>query len=1460
MPWSKFLRLFFVFNFLAAAAWAAEEDHTWSLSGSLAAGTSGNEIFIGVTNQTDISSFAIEVHFDTTLLEFEEYESSSDYLVGRAESVSPPSIMEFTGFVRMVLFAFTGSIVPGSGDVYKLSFKVKEGVEPGTQVTLQLTRKDSAVVLATQQFTVEERILPVEINSPQEGAAFEVKEGELLEIVFSITNQGDSLSSSGLNLPAGAELVADTILQWRPGQAAAGTYPLSVIFSNETGAADTVDLTINVEAANSPPVWPVDQDTLFTLREGETFSHVFQPPVDEDPGDIVLYSILNNPQGSEFNSLTLSFTWTPGFDDAGVYQFVLQGTDLQGARGSKLVTLVVENVGQPPQLISAADTVTGKEGELLSFTLGAYDPDGQRVVVTAENLPAGASFMDPVFSWPEPTEGQYTVIFVATDPDSLKDSTAVTIVVQGVNHPPVFAAVPDTSVDAGTALEITLSATDPDGDPVTFALVVTGADNILTRGASFVGNVFNWTPQAGDIGPNIVTFLAQDPEGLTDRITVTITVIGRNITPPPEFAAFQDQEIEEGQEFVFDLPLVDPALEGLRFWAINLPTGALLDSTTGRFTWTPGLTQSGTYQVTFGVSDGSFQDIEVLTIKVKEKDVPPVLASVGDKTVNENELLKFNLQAVDESGETFTFDADGLPAGASVFPQGLFKFRPGFDQAGSYSITFVVTDASGNTDEETITLTVLDVNRRPELVVSNQQVSENVKLSFTVTATDPDNDPLSFAADSLPAGASFDPATRVFDWTPNQEQSGNYRVLFTASDGKDNGTDSAWVVISVGDVNRPPVVDPVGDQIVAEGESLSFQIIASDPDSEDQVTLKISGLPEGYQVSSSGTNPVTVTVQLSPGYRQEGLYQVSVTASDDDLQNPLSVTSRFNLEVLDTDVAPSFKGALAGPGDLEVSVAEGGLLEIVVEAEDLGGDALSYSVTGLPRNATADFTSSQKKIIFTPDFTQAGVTQFEVIASDGGQSVSKTVKVTVVDVNQMPRVDQIEDQSVQEGDVITFEVTAFDPDGDSVTVFTAGRVPFLTAGDNPPAYIRDGNVFVFDTEPLPKDQQIESAVFVFWAEDTRGGTSDTVQVEIAVVRSDSTQISDLAGGGDSTTIDPAGLGLDGKIVNNGTTTLSGTIRFSEKSGFPDQVFVPTLLASADTPVKSSRKGVYTFLAGDLVSQFYGMRRGWGLDLTGIQNPTTQQLPTGVEVTVTLRYFDEDLPTEIPNFTEKWLSVFGYDALQGTWVQIQGAVLDTINNTATFLASDTKITDYTIGAVLDVVAPLITDLQVSAGNFRVSSSGVDTLYDLGGQYELRVNITDDEIVSPTNAKLYYAVGEGEFKELQLNRASGNLYTATIQEGALASGTVIRYYVAAQDSMNLVTLPPGAPADFYELVLLEYTLQPGDVDGSGVINIFDLLSLLKVLGGSQPASIGSDVNGSGKTDIFDLLALLKILAGS
>lgn len=1464
------LRLFLLLSvFSVTAAFAQTTSGTWSMRGDFyGPGSTGNELYVAVSNTVTLESATIEVHFDNTVVEMQ----SGYEILGRAVGMNVLA-GAITTRQRYVLVAVdtiaSRGIVAGNGDILRVPFNVKSTVASGAVTTLTLTGQNGTPVLATLNVTLEGApVQAVNIVSPENNSRFEVDEGRQLSLLFRVENEGETLTVDAGTLPAGARMVSDTLFQWTPAHDQSGIYNLRLIYSNETGAADTVNFTITVNDRNQSPVWPAQADTI-RIPEGQALSHSFTPAVDPDPLDLITYTALNLPAGAQFTGAAVLLSWTPPFGSAGTYQFSLVATDNKGARASRVFTLIVEKVNRKPSLSTAGRSISVTELDEVRFSVSASDPDGDPVQISVLSLPAGAAFNGVVFGWRNPPAGNHEVTFIGRDPGGLADTLNVAISVAAFNYAPRFVALRDTSVEAGQALQITFQATDQNQqDVLTYSIRPRAGTSILNRGATLAGATLSWTPTASDIGPNIVLVRVTDDKGAYDEGQITITVTGRNIVSPPAFRALADQTLTEGEAFLFDLPLVDPGLTGLRFWADNRPQGATLDSLTGRFRWTPNLRQSGSYTVTFGVTDGNFQDTKKMLLIVAEKDVPPVLSRIGNLTVREGELLRVKLSAADSSGEAVSFSAQGLPTGAEFFPQGLLLFRPGYNQSGPYQVTFIVTDLSGNTDSETVTLTVQDVNRRPKFSeVDAQTVSEGALLSFEVEAEDPDGDALVYAAADLPSGAQFNSQTRTFSWTPSFGQSGNYTVLFTASDGKTGGTDSASVVISVGDVNRPPRIDPVGDQTVAEGATLSFGVVASDPDAANNITISAQGLPAGATTTQSGTNPATLTVSLTPGYTQAGVYNVVFTATDNNPVQPLSVRRTVRLEVTDTDVAPAFTGVLAGTADSVVmSVSEGQRLEFEVSAGDPGGDQLSYAIISAPRNASAQLGSAPRRVTFNPDYDQSGRHEIALMVTDGRHEVLKTVVVNVAEVNRPPRVPAIADQKVNEGEIITFAVDATDADGDSITVFTAGRVPFLTAGTPPPARIRDGNVFLFDTALLPANQPIESAVFQFWAVDSRGGVSDTVNVEIAVVRADSANVPEVQPNTDYDVLQSllAALSMERiRIRNRGLGNISSfRLRFRNTSGFLQNMRRPSLASDSDDPdgkVKADRPGVYSFLAADLVSDFYGIRRGWGLDLTSLATSGATSFPAGVSPTITLTYFDEDLPTEVPNFTESRLSVFGYDAIQGIWVMMDSVQVDTLANKASFVPTDPRISDYTIGAVLDVVAPQITNLRVSSAAGTITPAPVDSVFGLDGNYQVRVNITDDEVVSETSARLYYSIDGGPFTDIGFTRQPGNLFVAQIQAGAQVAGTVIGYYIVVQDNMNVVTLPAGAPQNTYSLKLLEQTQVPGDIDGNDKIDIFDLLALLRVLGGSQPASFVSDVNSDGKTDIFDLLALLRLLAG-
>jgi hypothetical protein len=230
---------------------------------------------------------------------------------------------------------------------------------------------------------------------------------------------------------------------------------------------------------------------------------------------------------------------------------------------------------------------------------------------------------------------------------------------------------------------------------------------------------------------------------------------------------------------------------------------------------------------------------------------PPVLDMIGNQTVDEDVLLEVILTASDpDDGDSWSFSMSGGPAGASLDDNfdgtATFSWRPTFDQAGSYPLTFTVTDNGipVESDSELITITVDDVNRPPVLSpIGNQSVNENTLLSILLTASDGDGNNLNFAVDTipsgpLPSGSSFvdhNNGTATFSWTPVFGQAGSYPLNFTVSDnGVPVAIDSEAITITVTSVITdvtPPVVTAPANILVAatdaNGTAASVAAIAA---------------------------------------------------------------------------------------------------------------------------------------------------------------------------------------------------------------------------------------------------------------------------------------------------------------------------------------------------------------------------------------------------------------------------------------------------------------------------------------------------------------------------------------------------------------------------------------------------------------------------------------------------------
>ena len=127
------------------------------------------------------------------------------------------------------------------------------------------------------------------------------------------------------------------------------------------------------------------------------------------------------------------------------------------------------------------------------------------------------------------------------------------------------------------------------------------------------------------------------------------------------------------------------------------------------------------------------------------------------------------------------------------------------------------------------------VNQPPVLAeIGNRTIDEGSLLDFLITATDADaGQTLSYALDAgSPPGAAIDPQTGRFTWTPQEAHGpGNFTIFVRVTDnGSPSFSDLASFVLTVNEANNAPVLAPIGNKTVDEGDLVTFTASATDGD------------------------------------------------------------------------------------------------------------------------------------------------------------------------------------------------------------------------------------------------------------------------------------------------------------------------------------------------------------------------------------------------------------------------------------------------------------------------------------------------------------------------------------------------------------------------------------------------------------------------------------------------------
>jgi hypothetical protein len=564
------------------------------------------------------------------------------------------------------------------------------------------------------------------------------------------------------------------------------------------------------------------------------------------------------------------------------------------------------------------------------------------------------------------------------------------------------------------------------------------------RGCAYVFpyNGSTWTEQSRlgypgtDTRRNFSDSLATDGSTLAvgaSRFFATDTgaVYFYNLSNTGPVADSQSVSTNEDTSKSITLAATDAENDPLSYVIVDNPDHGALSGVAPAFTYTPAANYNGSDSFTFKANDGTADsNIATVSITVNAINDPPVLNSIGNKTVSEGSALSFTATAKDPDN-SLTFSLSGsIPDGAAITGGGLFTWTPAEEQGpGDYDITVLVTEngAPPLNDSETITIHVLEVNSPPALdLITEKTINEGELLSFTAKAYD-DDIPANTLVFSLDGGAPEGAAITsggLFTWTPSEAQGpGNYGITVHVQDDSEAPLSDAMTFwVQVNEVNRPPALRAITDKTINEGAELSFSAVARDFDLPDNIlTFTLAaGAPDGAAISADGLLTWTPTEAQGPGD-----YSITIVVTDDNAE-PLSDSDTFIVRVNEVNSPP----VLDEIGDKSVNEGEALSFTATANDADIPTNTLTFSLeSGAPEGAAI---SADGLFTWTPTEAQGpGDYSITVVVTDNGVPAltnDGTISVRVNEVNNAPALGNIGDKSIAWGNVLTIALSASDQD------------------------------------------------------------------------------------------------------------------------------------------------------------------------------------------------------------------------------------------------------------------------------------------------------------------------------------------------------------------------------------------------------------------------------------------------
>ena len=755
--------------------------------------------------------------------------------------------------------------------------------------------------------------------------------------------------------------------------------------------------TLRCTPSNTRPVADAGPDQ--TTRIGDVVTLDGTGSTDAD-GDALSYTwTLRGPSGSgavlsDPHAVQPTFT----VDQSGAYTARLVVNDGQLNSRPDAVAITTENA---PPVADAGPDQTSRIGDLVTLDGGgSHDVDGDALTYHwSLTVPTGsrAALSDPSAVKPTFTIDQLgTYIARLVVNDGRADSESDEVVVSTENSPPVADAGPDQTARVGATVTLDGSgSSDADGDPLTFEWslleVPSGSAATLSDPSAVHPTLVLDRP-----GVYVAQLLVSD--GVAEH-SDTVTITTEN--SPPVANAGPDQSGRVGTTITLDgSGSSDVDGDALTYtWSLtDRPAGsgaALSDPHAIQPHFE--LDRPGHYVAQLRVSDGTAESSD--TVEIATVNSPPVADAGPDQTVAVGATVTLDGDGshdVDGDALTYEWALLNTPTDSIATLSDPTAVRPSFvaDLPGTYLLQLIVHDGTEASAPDSVEVTT--ENSRPVADAGpdqQKQVGDTVTVDGTASR-DADGDPLTYRWSLIDRPLN---STVTLSYpTPAQARfvpdlAGDYVAQLIVNDGTlDSVPDTALVTVTdLTPSNNPPTITSTAIEQASVDQLYQYQVTATDPDAGDVLRYALPVKPEGMTIGTT-----TGLIGWTPTLAQAGEHEVRVEVSD---QGGLSAAQAFKITVA---VATTNQAPQVSAGDPQtITLPDSASLSGTVTDDGLPDPPGALTVTW----SKDDSSTGAGTVTFDPPnamqttatFSAAGTYVLKLTASDGDQSASDTVTVTV---------------------------------------------------------------------------------------------------------------------------------------------------------------------------------------------------------------------------------------------------------------------------------------------------------------------------------------------------------------------------------------------------------------------------------------------------------------------------------